>query len=83
MFEITRTNYLINFWKQNAFQLVPGGFSYLIDQNNNNSDWKKILGFGNIQEKPENGICLQVTKKVRLVKKGFAIRKTGFISYKK
>ena len=33
------------------FWLVPGGFSYLINQNNSNSNWKKILGFRNMQEK--------------------------------
>ena len=32
------------------FKLVPGGFSYLIN-------WKKILGFGNMQEKLENLMC--------------------------
>ena len=36
------------------FQLVPGGFSYLMNQNNYNSNWKKILGFRNMQEKLEN-----------------------------
>ena len=36
------------------FKLVPGGFSYLINQNNYNSNWKKILGFRNMQEKLEN-----------------------------
>ena len=27
---------------------------YLINQNNSNSNWKKILGFRNMQEKLEN-----------------------------
>ena len=36
------------------FKLVPGGFSYLINLTNENSNWKKILGFRNIQEKIEN-----------------------------
>ena len=27
-----------NFWQQNAFYLVPGGFSDLINQNNSNSN---------------------------------------------
>ena len=35
------------------FQLVPGGFSYLINQNNYNSNQKKISGFRNMQEKLE------------------------------
>jgi hypothetical protein len=35
------------------FQLVPGGFSDLINQKNYNSIWKKLLGFRNIQEKLE------------------------------
>ena len=33
--------------------LVPGGFSDLINQNNYNANWKKLLGFRNIQEKLE------------------------------
>ena len=33
---------------------VPGGFSDLKNQNNYNSNWKKILGFRNLQEKLEN-----------------------------
>ena len=32
---------------------VPGGFSYLTNQNNYNSNWKKILGLRNMQEKLE------------------------------
>ena len=35
------------------FQLVLGGFSGLINQNNQNSNWKKILVFRNLQEKLE------------------------------
>ena len=35
------------------FQLVPGGFSYQINQNNSNSNWKKILGFRKKGEKLE------------------------------
>ena len=35
------------------FSLVPGGFLDLINQNNYNSNWKKILGFRNLQEKLE------------------------------
>ena len=31
-----------------------GAFSYLINQNNQNSNWKKILGIRNMQEKLEN-----------------------------
>jgi hypothetical protein len=34
--------------------LVPGGFSYHLNQKNYNSNWKKILGFRNMQEKLEN-----------------------------
>ena len=33
------------FGNRMLFQLVPGGFSYLINQNNENSYWKKLLGF--------------------------------------
>ena len=36
------------------FELVPGGFSYLINYNNYNLNWKKLLGFRNMQEKLEN-----------------------------
>ena len=36
------------------FQLVLGSFSDLKNQNNYNSNWKKILGFRNLQEKLEN-----------------------------
>ena len=32
------------------FKLVPGGFSYLKNQNNQNSKWKKLLGLRNMQE---------------------------------
>ena len=35
------------------FQLVPEGFSHRINWNNYNSNWKKILGFRNMQEKLE------------------------------
>ena len=38
------------------FKLVAGGFSYLINQNNQNSNQKKSLGFRNMQEKLENTI---------------------------
>ena len=34
------------------FKLVPGGFSDIVNQNNQN--WEKILGFRNMQEKSEN-----------------------------
>ena len=34
--------------------LVPGGFSDLINWNNYNSNWNKLLGFRNMQEKLEN-----------------------------
>ena len=32
----------------------PGGFSDLINQNNQNSNWKKLLGFRNMQVKLKN-----------------------------
>ena len=32
------------------FKLVPGGFSELINYNNQNANWKKLLGFRNMQE---------------------------------
>ena len=35
------------------FQLVPGDFSYL-NRNNSNSNWKRLLGYRNMQEKIEN-----------------------------
>ena len=35
-------------------KLVPVGFSHLMNQNNWNSNWEKILGFRNMQEKLEN-----------------------------
>ena len=39
-----------NVWWQNAFF---GGFSDLINSNNSNSNWKRVLGIRNIQEKLE------------------------------
>ena len=38
------------------FLLVPGGFLDVINQNNYNSNWKKILGCRNLQEKLEK-VC--------------------------
>ena len=38
------------------FYLVPGGFSYLINQNNSSPNWKKLLGFRNTQENLENAL---------------------------
>ena len=35
------------------YLFLPGGFSYLINQKNYNSNWKKILGFRKMQEKLE------------------------------
>ena len=35
------------------FQLVRGGFSDRINQDKYNSNWKKLLGFRNMQEKLE------------------------------
>ena len=43
-----------NFWYQNVYQLFPEGFSHLIGWNNYNANWKKILGFIDMQEKLEN-----------------------------
>ena len=34
--------------------LVPGGFWYIRNQNNYNSNWKKLFGFRNMQENLEN-----------------------------
>ena len=39
--------------EKELFELVHGGFSYLINLNNYNSNWKKLLGFRNMQEKLE------------------------------
>ena len=39
------------FGKRMLFKYFTGGFSYLINQNNWNSNWNKILGFRNMQEK--------------------------------
>ena len=36
-----------NFWNRILFELVPGGFTDLVDHDSN---WKKILGFRNLQE---------------------------------
>ena len=33
-----------NFRKNIIFQLVPGGFSYLLNENNHNSNCKKNIG---------------------------------------
>ena len=35
------------------FQLVPGGLSDQKNWNNYDSNWKKLLGFRNVQEKLE------------------------------
>ena len=43
-----------NFWSKMLFKLISEGFSDLINQNNYNSNWKKLLGFRNMQEKLEN-----------------------------
>ena len=34
-----------------VFLIVPGGFSYLINNKSYNSNWKNLLGFRNMQEK--------------------------------
>ena len=44
------------------FKLVPGDFSDLKKQNNYNSNWKKLLGFRNLQEKLENIVSWEQTK---------------------
>ena len=36
------------------YDIFPGGFSDLINQNNWKSNWKKLLAFRNMQEKLEN-----------------------------
>ena len=36
------------------FSLVPGGFLDIINYNNKNSNWKKLLESRNMQEKLEN-----------------------------
>ena len=46
--------------------LVPGGFSDLIDQNIQNSNWKKLLGFRNMQEKLEKINCRKIKQWAQL-----------------
>ena len=41
------------------FLLVPGGFSDVEKENNYKSNWKKLLGFRNLQEKLENFMTLK------------------------
>ena len=53
-FEITRTIY-----SNSERSEHPGGFSYLINQNNQNSNWKK-MGFRNMQEKLEKRFFLKL-----------------------
>ena len=68
-FEITRTicssseRSLVRtiFCNRMFFKLFPGGFS---DLTNLNSNWKKILGFRNMQEKLENLNCYRSTSKL-------------------
>ena len=38
------------------FSFVLGSFSYLVNKNNSNSNWKKLLGFRNMQEKLEKNL---------------------------
>ena len=38
------------------FKLIPGGFSDLMNWNKYNSDWKKLLGFSNMQKKFEKSL---------------------------
>ena len=55
------------------FQLVPGGFSYLVNQNNCNSNQKKLLGFRNMQEMLEN-MFLQKNTKIRVNPQIFTVQ---------
>jgi hypothetical protein len=55
------------------FYLVPGGFSYLI---NYNSDWKKILGFRNMQEKLEKDNPFNFFFRL-----AFGVKKTAELKY--
>ena len=41
------------FCNRMLFKLVPGGLSYQTNYNNYNQNWKKLLGFRNMQEKSE------------------------------
>ena len=54
------------------FQLVPGGLSDPKKQNNYSSNWKKILGFRNLQEKLEKDAVVITFKAVE----GNSIEKT-------
>ena len=45
-------------------ECYPGDFSDLKKQNNYNSNWKKLLGFRNLQEKLEN--CISRLKAERM-----------------
>ena len=54
-----------NFWQKNAFLTCSsGGVSYLKNYSNYNLNWKKLLGFRNMQENLENIIILCVMTKV-------------------
>ena len=62
MVEITTTIYSnskrsVQFLKTNDFLTRSGDFSDLINRNNLNSNWKKSLGFRNLQEKLEKDFC--------------------------
>ena len=46
------------------FLIVPGGFLDQKYQKNYNSNWKKLLGFRNLQEKLENNICFRMESKI-------------------
>ena len=57
------------------YQLVPGGFSYLINQNNYNSNWKKWLGFRHMQEKLEKKMLCNFTLMIRFISCYNSLRK--------
>ena len=57
------------------YQLVPGGFSYLINQNNYNSNWKKWLGFRHMQEKLEKKMLCNFNLMIRFISCYNSLRK--------
>ena len=66
-FTITKQNQVgTRFGNRIFFKLVLGGSSDIINQNNQNSNWKKILGFRNMQEKyimiiqNQSKICISI-----------------------
>jgi hypothetical protein len=64
------------FGNRMLFLLIPGGFSYLTNLNNSNSNWKKLLGFRNIQEKLENKVFPNLNlQKIVLAQNGLLLMK--------